>query len=73
MTIINVIVRVSSYFQFNQVFIGNDNDIIPYSGNLLREEIFVNSPILLSEEMFAIFEYYIHSKIHRRCMDPEEG
>ena len=28
-----------------------------YSGNLLREEIFANLAILLSEEIFAIFEF----------------
>ena len=31
--------------------------MVPYSGNLLREEIFVNLAILLSEEIFAIFEF----------------
>ena len=30
---------------------------IPYSGNLLREEIFMNRAILLSEEIFSIFEF----------------
>ena len=30
---------------------------IPYSGNLLREEIFANPAILLSEEIFAIFDF----------------
>ena len=30
---------------------------IPYSGNLLREEIFANLAILLSEEIFAIFKF----------------
>ena len=28
---------------------------VPYNGNLLREEIFSNLAILLSEEIFAIF------------------
>ena len=28
-----------------------------YSGNLLREEIFANLAVLLSEEIFAIFNY----------------
>ena len=28
--------------------------LIPYSGNLLRERIFANQPVLLSEEIFAI-------------------
>ena len=36
------------------------------SGNLLREEIFINHMILLSKETFTIFEYNIHSK---RCME----
>ena len=31
--------------------------MVPYSGNLLQEEIFVNLAILLSEEIFAIFEF----------------
>ena len=30
---------------------------VPYSGNLLREEIFANLTILLSEEIFAIFKF----------------
>ena len=30
---------------------------IPYSGNLLQEEIFVNLVILFSEEIFVIFEF----------------
>ena len=30
---------------------------IPYSGNLLREEIFTNLAILLSEEIFTIFDF----------------
>ena len=30
---------------------------VPYSGNLLREEIFANPAILLSEEIFAIFDF----------------
>ena len=30
---------------------------IPYSGNLLREEIFANRAILLSEEIFVIFDF----------------
>ena len=30
---------------------------IPYYRNFLREEIFVNLTILLSEEIFAIFEF----------------
>ena len=30
---------------------------VPYSRNLLREEIFVNLAVLLSEEIFAIFNY----------------
>ena len=30
---------------------------IPYSRNLLQEEIFVNLVILLSEEIFAIFKF----------------
>ena len=30
---------------------------IPYSGNLLREKIFANLAILLSEEIFAIFKF----------------
>ena len=30
---------------------------IPYSGNLLQEEIFANLAVLLSEEIFAIFNY----------------
>ena len=30
---------------------------IPYSGKLLQEEIFVNPAILLSEEIFAIFDF----------------
>ena len=29
---------------------------LPYSGNLLQEEIFANLMILLSEEIFVIFE-----------------
>ena len=32
-------------------------DRLPYSRNLLREEIFANLTILLSEEIFAIFEF----------------
>ena len=31
--------------------------LLPYSGNLLREEIFANPAILLSEEIFAIFDF----------------
>ena len=34
-----------------------DLKLIPYSGNLLREEIFANLAILLSEEIFAIFDF----------------
>ena len=30
---------------------------IPYNGNLLQEEIFANPAILLSEEIFAIFDF----------------
>ena len=32
-------------------------DLLPYSGNLLREKIFANLAILLLEEIFAIFEF----------------
>ena len=49
--------------------------IIPsiYSRNLLQEEIFVNHMILLSEEIFTIFDYRIHSRryIARRYVDPK--
>ena len=38
--------------------------MVLYSWNLLREEIFANSLNLLSAEIFAIFEYYIHNKKH---------
>ena len=31
--------------------------VIPYSENLLREEIFANQAIMLLEEIFAIFEF----------------
>ena len=33
-----------------------------YSGNLLGEEIFANHNILLSVEIFAIFDYCIHNR-----------
>ena len=38
------------------------NYIIPYSGNSLQEEMFINHMILHSEEIFLIFEYYIDNK-----------
>ena len=34
-----------------------NNNKLPYSRNLLREEIFVNQAILLSEKIFAIFNF----------------
>ena len=37
------------------------------SGNLLQKDIFVNHDLHL-EEIFAIFEYYIHNKIHEPIM-----
>ena len=36
--------------------------IILYNRNLLQEEIFPNHMILLSEEIFAIFDYCIHNR-----------
>ena len=44
--------------------------LLPYNGNLLREEIFSNHTILPSEEIFVIFEYYIHNKRYTKYMDP---
>ena len=41
----------------NQVAMVHLRIYIPYSGNLLREEIFANRAILLSEEIFAIFDF----------------
>ena len=37
---------------------------ILYSGNLLGEEIFANHNILLSVQIFVIFDYYIHNRIY---------
>ena len=37
-------------------------ELLLFSGNLLKEEIFMNHTILLSEEMFTIFDYYIHNR-----------
>ena len=34
-------------------YLAQTKTVIPYSGNLLREEIFANPAILLSEEIFA--------------------
>ena len=36
-------------------------DCILYSGNILQEEISANHTILLPEDIFAIFDYCIHS------------
>ena len=36
---------------------GHFTIVVPYSGNLLREEIFTNLAILLSEEIFIIFDF----------------
>ena len=35
----------------------HDHHYISYSWNLLREEIFANPAILLSEKIFAIFDF----------------
>ena len=47
---------------------------LPYSGNLLQK-IFANHMILLSEEMFVIYDnnycMYSQQEIHRRYMDPK--
>ena len=46
---------------------------IPHSRSLyvLRQNFFANQTVLLLEEMFAIYEYHVHDKIHRRYMDPK--
>ena len=35
---------------------------LPYSRNLLQEEIFVNLVVLLLEIIFANFDYFIHNR-----------
>ena len=42
---------------------------LPYNENSLREEIFSNHTILPSEEIFVIFEYYMHNKRYTKYMD----
>ena len=37
-------------------------DKVSYSGNLLQEEMFVNHTIMLSEQIFAIFAYYVYKR-----------
>ena len=36
--------------------------MLPYSRNLLREEIFADHTILLSEKIFTICDNFIHNK-----------
>ena len=40
--------------------------LLPYSGNLLWEEIFANHTILLSEETFTFLLLYSQQEMHRR-------
>ena len=49
------------FFKFNPSIGQILNWELPYTGNLLREEIFVNHTILLSEEIVTILDYCIHN------------
>ena len=71
MGILNMIVIPKINAKWDGVAYALHYSYIPYSGKLLQKEIFASASILLSGEIFAIFEYYIHTKIHRSYMDPK--